>query len=220
MDIKRLVDLVEVVPAMRAIKGTINQKRKDLGLYALNIADEVATEWDWGFTTGETDESSVANQATYTLKGKNNDCRDIINVRVIADGADGWTLLVEYSQTDMDELLSNRSADGMSMWTPDGRDANGYPKIKIFAAPSSADWTIRYRYRRNNISISDFPDEFTRVLQSALLSKFLPSYRIVYTKDLNDMIERYAAIGGTPRTVRLGADVMLRNNRIGRDYGY
>lgn len=213
-----LVKLVEVLPAIKAIQG--GPDRTDIEKYATFVANEVATEFDWDFVVSDASFTTTDSTAEYTLTGNSNDCRDVINLR-FAD-ADGTTIKVlrRLRPVDMDSFQSERSITEIGWWYVSGRSRNGFPKVTIVGTPDSDEDTIYYRYRRKNISVEDFPDEFGSVLRDGLIAKFLPSYRPYYRNSLNIMIDRYAAAGGDADPARLSDKNIYANNRRYQLYGF
>lgn len=217
-----LVDLVEVLPAIRGIVMKTTLKRTALTRHAARIADEVATRYDWDFVCDAADATSVADQADYTLTGNSNDCRDIINIRFKDADSDHFVLLDKYRPVDMDEKLSgvDSSDSGVAAWTIKERNPNGFPVITLVGTPGTSGDTIRYRYRKRNISTSDFPDEFAAVLQYALITKLVPSYAALAERKLQFMVDRYAAPGGDVNPAKLDAQLKLRNRERAGLHGW
>ncbi len=222
MTVPELVKLVEVLPVIRANTLKTAAMHKALTQHASRIADEVATRFDWDFVCDVADETTVANQADYTLAGNNKDCRDIINIRYKGAGTASLTLLTKYRPVDMDERLSGADPNTGEVvaWIVKGRSSNGYPIVTFSASPGSAGDTIRYRYRKRNISMGDFSDEFAPVLQYSLIAKMTPSYAAIAERELQFMVDRYAAPGGEANPAQLDAQLQLRNRERAGKFGY
>ena len=136
MTVNELVDIAKASSVIRALDPRPSDT--EIEKFAALVADEVATSFDWPFTLGLATTSTVADQADYTLRGKANDCRDIVNVAYQASGDTGWIVLVEKRPVDMDEFLSGRTVTGTGWWTDAGRDSNGSPQITLINAPISS----------------------------------------------------------------------------------
>lgn len=214
-----LVNIVEAMPGIRIIEMVAANKRRAIQQLVPVALDEVVVSYDWDFATNVADEDTVANQAEYTLRGNNNDCRDIINLRY-GTTSDGFVLLDKKRPVDMDDFVSNRTLTGIGWWIPFGRASGGFPKVKVFNAPSGSTNVLRYRYRRKDVSISEFPDNFKFVLIGAIVKRLIPAFDVVYRRDLETMIDHYSMAGGEDMPARLDPVVVARNNEIARMHGY
>ena len=111
----------------------------------------------------------------------------------------------------MDEFMTGRSITGIGFWVHDGRASGGFPKVKIYATPSSAE-TMTYRYLRNNVGIGDIPNQYSYVIVSAVLKRLLPSFSGQYEVDVRRMIDSYTRQGNSPMIVRRDPVAVKRNN--------
>ena len=210
---QNIVSVVLMLPVVQGIEIPVDQKRDALRALMPGALDEVVMAYDWRFAIDKATESSVADQADYTLEGNNGDCRDIINVKYDGD------LLTKMRQVAWDEYITDRTHTGVNTWIPTA-PVNGFPTITIKATPSTADEDITYRYRRKNVPIQDFPDEFGFVLVSALTKRIVPEYTAVYDNDLEEMINRYAYGGGESDQIKQDPKVVAKNNRRSRLMGF
>jgi len=220
MTLQELVKKAVASSYIKALAKDVRPSKTELTDYAGLIGNEVAARHDWDFVLSQADKTTVADQAEYTLKGNANDCRDVVNIRYQADGVTSFSLLERKRPVDMDAFLSNRDVTGVGWWYVSGRDSSGFPKVTIIDPPAAAGETLRYRYRKNNIGVAEFPDEFWGVLLSCLIGKFVPSQVGLYEKLLRIMIDRYAVSGGEANPARLDPKVVQLNNKIGGLYGY
>lgn len=212
-----IVNTVLMNTDIRALELTLDQKRDAVQSLFETTLDEIVIAYDWDFSTDTADESIVADQASYTLKGNSGNCRDIINIRY--GSTTSLSLLDKRSPIDYDEWITGRSVTTVSIWVPDGR-SNGKPKVTIVKTPTDATKILRYRYRRNDIAFSDFPEEFSFVIISGLLKRMLPAYTPVYKKDLDLMIDRYSGGGGEDNPVKQDPLIVHLNNQRARKFGY
>lgn len=219
MTINDLVKIVEAMPDIRIIKMVAANKRKAIQQLVPVALDEVVVSYDWDFATDVADEDTVADQAEYTLRGNDTDCRDIINLRY-GTTSDGFVLLDKKRPVDMDDFISNRTLTGVGWWIPFGRASGGFPKVKVFNAPSGSTNVLRYRYRKNNVSVNQFPENFKFVLIGAIVKRLIPAFDVVYQGDLKTMIDHYSMAGGEDMPAPLDPVQVARNNERSRMYGY
>ena len=214
-----LVNIVEAMPDIRIIKMVAANKRKAIQQLVPVALDEVVVSYDWDFATDVADESTVADQAEYTLKGNDTDCRDIINLRY-GTTSDGFVLLDKMRPVDVDAFVSGRTVSGVGAWAPFGRASGGFPKVKILTAPSGSTNVLRYRYRRNDVTINEFPENFKFVLIAAVVKRLIPAFDAVYQRDLETMIDHYSMSGGEDLPASLDPVLIARNNERAGMYGY
>lgn len=213
-----IVRIIETNPAVQQIQLDAAEKRQAIEKLVPVAVDELVIRYDWDFATDTADETIVADQSDYTLRGNNNDCRDIINIRY--GTSTSLELLDKKRPVDADEFLSGRSVSGVGFWVPNGRSADGFPKISVHATPSTSGKILRYRYRRNDVTINRLPDNFLWVLLSGILKHLIPAYSAVYEHDLKVMIDRYEMPGGEDMPVQIDPVLVDRNNERAKLYGY
>ena len=214
-----LVNIIEAMPDILIIDIEPAKKHKVIQQLVPVALDEVVVSYDWDFATDVADDSTVANQAEYTLKGNGENCRDIINLRY-GTTSDGFVLLDKKRPVDMDDFVSGRTLTGVGWWIPFGRSSSGFPKVKVFNAPSGSTNVLRYRYRRKDVSINEFPDNFKFVLIAAVVKRLIPAFEIVFRRDLETMIDRYSMSGGEDQPSPLDPVLIARNNERSRMFGY
>jgi len=206
------------MPAIKALSPDEGGKRNALVVLLPEVKKRVLYSYDWYFAIDEADSLSVADQAEYTLKGNNNDCRDIINIR-FGSSATSLSLLDKRSGIDLDEWLTGRSQSGVAIWTPSGL-SHEFPKIKLIGTPGYSDYIIRYRYRKSNVADSDIPIDFSYLMISGLVARLLPAYEPIFDKDLKTMIDHYSYGGGEDNPVKQDPLVVHRNNRRASKFGW
>lgn len=209
-----IITAVLTNPLVAGIKTIDAGQKRDAvaALFSVALA-EVTTAYDWDFAVDEGTTSTVADQADYTLEGNNSDCRDIINVKI------GTDLLTKMRKVAWDEYIYHRSHTGVTIWIPAER-VDGFPTITIIAAPSSADDTITYRYRKTAVGLSSMPDDFAGLIISALTKRLIPDYEQVYRIDLRNTIKRYSFGGGESDRIKQDPRTVVRNNRRANLMGY
>lgn len=194
-----------------------NQKRKAIQELIPTVIDEVLTSHLWDFVMDEATHSggTIADEANYTFEGNNSDCRDVITVKY----DDAENVLEERDTIDMEEWLTDRTHNRVNFWIMDGR-VNKFPRIKIIATPSTAGIQIKYRYAKNNVTLSDFPDEFESVLIAGLAAWMVPQYIPRFEKQIDKMIDNFSVSGGGDRPAKVDRYMVMLNNRRSRKYGW
>ena len=80
MNVNDVVNILSANPVIQKL-GLSTTEKKNAIKSAIPIAvNEIVTAFNWDFATDKTTETAVVDQATYTLRGKNNDCQDVINI--------------------------------------------------------------------------------------------------------------------------------------------
>lgn len=218
MTVEEVRDRLLGLPELLALNLDASAITKSIDVYAPEVVREVATRYDWSFVLETHDHSggTIASQADYTLLGRNDNARDIINIRY----GDTLILLDERTPERQDEWQTQRSAlSGVWIWIPDGRDGKS-PKIKLYGTPSTAGETIRYRYRRDNVTLQEWPVDFEFVIISGIASKLFPNRRGIFEDDIRIMIDRYESSGGEDDPVIQDPRIISANNRRALKFGY
>ena len=210
-----LISAVMLMPAIRGITMSDSEKRTALEAQLPSVKTKILYSYDWDFAIDEKSTVTVADQAAYVLKGNANDCRDIINIRYGSSAI----LIDRMRQVDFDEWYTYRTLTSVAKWVPDGRE-EGFPRVRLYSTPSVAGEAILYRYRRTDVTISEFPDDFAFVFQSGLAMRMIPGYDKVFKDDLGDMIKMYNFGGGEDNQIKQDPSIVLRNNKRATLYGY
>lgn len=211
----QLEKIVLAYPVIQGMAGSPESKKETIRAFLPVVLDEIIMSFGWDFATDEADATSVAEQAEYVLKGNKGDCRAIVNVKFGSTP----TLIDRMSQVDMDELLVGRTITTVQYWVDDGI-TQGFPQIKLVDAPDTANLTIRYRYWKKNIGLSEFPNEWGGVVASAVVKEMAPEYWPIYQSKLNDMKDKYRPSGGEDNPAKLDPHIVARNNTKDRLYGW
>lgn len=184
------------------------------------VVDRIATAHDWDFVCDEASTTSVISTTEYILRGNNDDCRDIINVRY----GSGRGTVIERLNTLQTDRREGESEAGVSDtekvygYTVYGRSDDGFPQIKLFDSPASAE-TITYRYRKKDISLSVIPDEFGYVVRDMVLANFDSKYLGVAERRLGEMVNRYTVGGDEYETARMHPTIEAGNIRRRNNMG-
>lgn len=212
--IVRLVDDLSDIQALPAYVDSPASREKAIKRQTIDVVDQIASAHDWAFVMA-VDDDTTDGTAEYTLKGANEDCREIINIRY---GQTDFELLDKKSAVDMDEWLTDRDPSGTHWWYMSGRDGGGFPKVTLVDTPASA-YTIRYRYRKK-VTISVFPDEFSYLFVLAVAARLVPAYRELYDKELGKVMSRHEVGGGEDDPARRNYWITRQNNSAASKYGY
>lgn len=211
-----IVDTVLMLPQIRAIgEVSVDDKRKAAEALFNSVKNDILITYDWPFAIYEATESTVADQASYLLKGAESDCRDIINVRY----GDDDILLDKRRRVDMDEYLDGRTISSVLFWMDDGY-LDDYPKIKLVGTPSTAGETIRYRYRPKDVPLTRFPEQFEKAFILGIATGIVPSYNGLFNKALDRLIDNFDVGGGEDDQVKQDYLVVHRNNRRSTKFGW
>lgn len=213
-EVKRLV---EKLPLIRVMEGlAANEKADVIESYIPIALDKIFRDYDWQFVIKTADESLVEDQADYVLRGENDDCRDIVSI-LYGNTSYGWVPLDKKNLVDYDIWVEYRNPTGVELWIPSGYSDTGFPKVTLVATPTDDSYSIRYRYRRNDLQIDDFPDDFADVLIYGVALWLVPDYVRLYRDALSKMIERQEAGGADDQPAHLDPVIRERNrNRSGR----
>jgi len=211
-DIKRLT--LEVTQGGLGL--TVNELEQELIKMAPSAIIEVAAAYEWDFAIEESSTVTVANQASYVLKGESKNATNIASVRYSST----TQLLQKMTVVAMEKTLSRHTVNTPSFWTPDGR-SDKYPKIKIISTPLESGTAITYKYWRSNVQLSEFSPVFDYLLTIALAKKMLPGLnRSIYPGVLADTIDMYDRGAGEVDVTVQDSAVINQNIRRSNMYGY
>jgi hypothetical protein len=220
-----VVAAVSARPQIRAVllptdKGGLGWTSVEL-TNALNkqmssVLQEVSLDYPWDFVIKETSTTSVANQATYTLAGANDDALEIATIKY----GDNERLIIKKTQTWIDDWLTRQSVGYAKYWVPYGRDDNDEPKIKFIAATTESGQTILYRYWTKNLKLSLFPSLYSFVFESCLAKRFDPVFRDEYNEDIARAIATHTRSGGETNLTVLDPVIRAANQRRNALHGW
>lgn len=204
-----------MLPKIRAIQEVnVDDKRKSCESLFESVISDILITYDWPFAIKESTEDSVADQASYQLRG-DDDCRQVINIRF----GDDEILLDKRRLVDMDEYSDGRTFSSELFWVEDGF-FDGFPKVKIIDTPDASGDAILYRYRAKNIELSSFPDQFEKAFIYGIASAIEPQFLPLFNKSLDRLIDNYSYGGGEDDVMKQDPLVVYRNNRRSEKFGY
>ncbi len=140
---------------------------------------------------------------------------EIVNIKYGSDE----NLLKKMHPIDIDEFLHKRSHSSTDFWVPDGR-VNTFPQVRLVATPSESSTQIKYRYRRNNITLGDLPNNFGRVVAMGIARNLDENLDGLYQDALEFMIDNYTATQANERVVHLDPMLVMKNNWRARNIGW
>lgn len=232
MTLLEIQSLILARPAAISWSTTEAEKKKAIEHSVDMALNMIASSFDWPFIMDDFYETATSAQ-TYTLKGRKNDARDIVNVRY----GSTKNLLYKYTPVEADEALSGSSSTSSSPthWIRLG-DNNGFPQIEIVGTVTAGD-LIYYRFRRTNLTIGMFPDPWTFVLVSAIEKLIFGTVNVVsgekgiqavnpavfhqqYQRDLNLMKDDYSRGGGEDQGLPVTRAMKQRNRSRNALPGY
>ena len=212
MDIEKLKLMVASLPEARAI--SIDQPYwNDVVDAALDfVLDELLTAHDWDFATKEYESVvSVADQHDYSIRGDDNDCRDV--VAIWYDDAD--KKLIKYWQDDMDDILAaSQNPGGVFGWTQAETDDDGYPVVSLYNAPAASGTKIRARYLKTEVILKDFPAGFLYVIALGILSWVFPGRRRSFERAMKKIVRKYRRGGKDLHQTPINPRAVRANNEI------
>ena len=175
------------------------------------LLDKISAAYDWDFVMEEySDETTVADTASYTFEGSNKDLRDVVNIRY----GDSKKVLSKIRALEADDLLSDDGGlGGVKAWYQYGLDDHGYPQIVLVDTPATTGETLHVRYRRKEIGLKDFPDGFSDVMVDGVLGYLSDAKRIRFERSLKRMISRYRVGGRDISIVGMDPHLSLGNSR-------
>lgn len=168
MEVQGYIEALTSRPACVQWKADPGVKKKAIENALSETFHRLSAVFDWPFVLGEHYFTPTANEDTYILRGKDNDCRDVISVR------NGTYLLKKTTIAAYDEFISSASYTDESnqivstipttpaMWVLVG-NVGGFPQIKICGPPATTS-DVWYRYRRKNLTAKEWPDTWAYVL--------------------------------------------------------
>lgn len=209
---------IDPVSKQKANNGGMKRQDSDKMVDSISavIANDIGLSHNWGFAVDTASTTSVSGTSEYTLKGNNNDCRSIINLRW---GENEGVVLREYDQLEFDRKLSADNEDENTgdqfAYTIFKYDSSGFPKIKIYNTPTEAK-AITYRYYKKGMNIEDLPEHFLGVIVSGVKSQIDERLLPLYQEQLNKMIDEYSPGGEYYASFRKDPRIVSGNQRRAR----
>jgi hypothetical protein len=214
------LNMVMNKPAFRAMQIEAGERTATAELYMQSAIDKVATYFDFPFAIATHTELTVAAQSEYEFHGANEDCRDIISIRYDT----GEMELEEYTRGELDAKYGSFESIPSEpvLWVRES-DRNGFPLIRLVGADAVGGKNLKYRYRRKNIGINEYPDEWVDVLITAQMTIMMDAFRVEggpftfgdfdrkFAKKISRMVSQYEKGSGSERPALLGWGTMNRN---------
>jgi hypothetical protein len=118
-------------------------------------------------------------------------------------------------RVDAYDLVENdNTVGGVKAYYQSGVDNRGFPKITLIDTPGTANQTIRVDYRKKNLTLAIFPDDFGYVIAHGVLAWVNPLHRRQYNKVLKKMINRHKAGGKDYNPMQMDPHIVGTNRRI------
>lgn len=232
MTTQEYTDLILARPPCTAWSVTDTMKKTAV-VGALPMAlDMICNEYDFPFVVDEAEETATTSQ-TYTLKGRDDDARDIVSIRY----GSSKSLLDKYTQAQSDEWRSGQSDDTTApqFWIRIA-DNNGFPQIELVGTVTSGT-ILYYRYRKSNLTVEMFPKAWSFVLVSAIEALLFGTVNVAsnakgmqavnplvfnekFDDDLAKMIDNYERGGGGDQVPPLSSQWKNKNRRRNDLHGY
>ncbi|HET6455521.1 MAG TPA: hypothetical protein VFI02_14040 [Armatimonadota bacterium] len=219
MDKAGYLALVMAKAEVKAWKATPDEKDEAINALIVPTIDSVVNRHDFIWACGTHVESTVADQAEYTLKGKSDQCGDMINVKYGTKDL----LLIKLLPTEADDKFSNITIpSAVTYWVHEGT-SQGYPKIRLIGTPTSAGNDITYRYRRKELKPQEVPEHMAGDMANVILSELFPESRnLAQAKEraILTMIRNDTKGGGEQRPAPKDKTWRANNRRRNQLYGY
>lgn len=221
-------------PAGQAWKGSATEKKKAVAVTIDTALNTIIVAFDFPFVLDQKiDETTVADQADYVLKGNNSDARDIMSITFGSDN----NLLDKKSTQEHDDWISGQSVipTDTGYWVPLG-ERQGFPLIKFVGTPSG-ETDFSYRYRKKNMDVDEFPDVWSGVLIAQVEAELFGSAGMASSeknfrtadpalfmrtaeKKLMDMIDDYSREAGDQQNYPADLRTRNKNRRRNAKFGY
>lgn len=223
-------DLVCQLPQIRALSIAVaggppaipaDQVKAAALAYVDAAVDEIANSYDWPFAVDDATETTVEDQAEYEITGNNNDCRSVINITYWGASDTSGLLLQKFRASDVDVLMSQRSASDTFGWYFSGLTSNGIVKVTLIGAPDASGDSLKYRYRKSNVKLETIPVNYhATAVVSGTAKRLIPGYDAVFKEDLANMRAFYEGGGGEFNPIRRDPVLIQRNNERNALHGY
>ena len=109
---------------------------------------------------------------------------------------------------------NGQSPDATAAWDQFSRNAKGFPIIRLLAVPGSGGTALHIRYRRNNVMLQNFPDEFGYVIALGVLGWVNPIMRRAFERQLKKIIKNHRKGGKDVQIVSINPHMVQTNNTV------
>jgi hypothetical protein len=213
--VQDLTKLIATLPEARVINADHQYWEQMVPTVVSSVLDEITSAYDFDFTLNEYSATSVAGTAEYELTGDDYDLRDIAGIRYGSDS----TVLQRMRALDAHDLLENDpDLGGVRVWYQSGVNAQGFPKVTLIDTPSTAE-TIKVYYRKRNLELTNFPDDFGYVIARGVLAWVSQNHRLQFERALKRMIKRHKVGGKDYMMAQPDPHVAVTNRVISDLYG-
>ena len=207
----QIVDAVHIAPQARAL-GDRNYWKNIVSNLLPVVLTRIATSHSFDFVMNSQSFTWTANEQGVALHGVNEDLLEVVSLK------HGTTVLQKMRKADAIDVLSNgNSLGGVKMWYQDGVDNDGFPKITLADLPSE-DETVVIDYRRKNIELSQWPDDFAWVIVSGLMYQIGAISKPAYQSDIKDMVRLYKRGGKDYTIAGLDPQILQANQQVNSNY--
>jgi hypothetical protein len=159
-------------------------------VFSQKVLSEIVRAADWDFLLDDADDTTVISQAQYTLKGNNDDCAEVINIRY----GDNDAVLEKKNVLETDRRTPDQVDSGIYCWTIHGRSDQQFPIIEIHNTPTEAK-AFHYRYRKLITALEQLPDYLNSLVYDGVIAEFYPEYVALYRASLDDAVGNYTRKG-------------------------
>lgn len=214
MTVDGIAQIIIAIPEMRTVSADRDYWISVIGEMVSQVIAEIGTAYDFDFTLEDYGSvTSVADQTSYTIQGRNKDLRDIVAIRY------GTELLDRIGRIDAYELQEvGGSLGGTVAWYQSDM-VGDFPKVTLLDTPATGGTALNVLYRRRNIELGTIPDEFGFVIAQGVLSWLRPDRRILFERALKKMIKNHKRGGKDIDLVGVDPHITLTNNKIADLYG-
>lgn len=215
MTTKEFVDGMMTHTAILAIKDIpLDQKRAAIEVRVRSALNFVADRYPFPFVCAETTYTggSVSGQSDYIFDQKAAAVKSIIY-------GDDLRKLMPITQEDADALVSQFGEfTQTAYWIDIGKDGLA-PKVRILKTPDTNGQEITYRYRKANMIIEQWPENYLHVVEAQIISSLVPGYTKEAEIAIDAMIGNF--VGHHPINPVIGdPEVRERNRERNARFGY
>jgi hypothetical protein len=159
LNIEEFTRLISNKPAFKLLNIAPEKRDEIIEFYTALAINEISTRFDFTFVIGRDTFDTIANQTDYEIIGISNDCRQCVSI---------WY--------DLDDNGEVNDEENVEEWTEIGIQ-NGHPLIRLKDAPITTGLTVDYKYRRKNVPINEFPDEWISTLIAVFMNVLTDAFK-------------------------------------------
>ena len=209
---EKLVAFLKVLPEARKL-GDEQFWNDTAPPIADQVVSDIISSYDFPFVFRNYTLPTEANVGEYKIEGESKDIRDIVSIRL----GSGYSVLPELRPLDAyDAISETQTGSGINFWYEDRRETDNFPIIILVNTPSSVQ-NLYIRYRIKDITLAQFPDEWSHVIAAGVIGWVTGNDGFYRTK-LKQMVKRYKSRGKTTQTMSGDPHMVATNNRIASLY--